>query len=59
MTAADTKEISEGLEKFAAVAETVGLEYETAAAAVATVVDKTRQSADVVGTSFKTIFARM
>lgn len=58
-TAASTSEISNGLEKFAAVAETVGLSYEYAAASVATVVDKTRQSADVVGTSFKTIFARM
>ena len=58
-TAASTDEISDGLQKFSAVAKTVGLEYETAAAAVATVVDKTRQSADVVGTSFKTIFARL
>ena len=58
-TAASTSEISNGLEKFAAVAETVGLSYEYAAASVATVVDKTRQSADIVGTSFKTIFARM
>ena len=58
-TAASTDEISDGLEKFAAVAETVGLSYEYAAASVATVVDKTRQSADVVGTAFKTIFARM
>jgi len=58
-TAASTDEISDGLEKFAAVAETVGLSYEYAAAAVATVIDKTRQSADVVGTAFKTIFARM
>ena len=58
-TAASTDEISDGLQKFAAIAKTVDLSYETAAAAVATVVDKTRQSADVVGTSFKTIFARM
>ena len=58
-TAASTDEISDGLEKFAAVADTVGLSYEYAAAAVATVVDKTRQSAEVVGTAFKTIFARM
>jgi cytochrome c556 len=41
-TAASTDEIAAGLEKFAAVADTVGLSYETAAAAVATVVDKTR-----------------
>jgi hypothetical protein len=41
------------------VADTVGLSYETAASAVATVVDKTRMSADTVGTAFKTIFARV
>jgi hypothetical protein len=41
-TAASTDEISDGLEKFAAVADTVGLSYEYAAASVATVVDKTR-----------------
>ena len=58
-TAASTDEIAQGMEKFAAIGETVGLSYEYAAASVATVVDKTRQSADVVGTSFKTIFARM
>jgi hypothetical protein len=41
-TAADTQEITDGLSKFAAVADTVGLSYETAAASVATVVDKTK-----------------
>jgi TP901 family phage tail tape measure protein len=58
-TAASTDEISEGLEKFAAVAKTIDLSYETATASVATIIDKTKQSADVVGTSLKTIFARM
>jgi TP901 family phage tail tape measure protein len=58
-TAANTSEIVEGLEKFAAVAETVGLSYDYAAAAIATVVDKTRQSSEVVGTAFKTLFARI
>ena len=58
-TAASTDEITQGLEKFAAVAETAGLSYEYATAALATVVDKTRQSADVVGTAFKTLFARI
>lgn len=58
-TAASSAEIAGGLEKFAAVADTVGLSYEYAAAAVTTIVDKTRQSEDVVGTSLKTIFARL
>lgn len=58
-TASSSKEIADGLQKFAAVADTVGLSYEYATSALATVVAETRQSADVVGTSFKTIFARM
>lgn len=58
-TASSSKEIADGLQKFAAVADTVGLSYEYATSALATVVAETRQSADVIGTSFKTIFARM
>lgn len=58
-TASSTDEISEGLNKFAAIAETVGLSYEYAASALATVTATTRQSADVVGTAFKTLFARI
>ena len=58
-TASSTDEIAEGLEKFAAVADTVGLSYEYATAALATVTATTRQSADVVGNAFKTLFARL
>lgn len=58
-TASSSKEIADGLQKFAAIADTVGLSYEYATSALATVVAETRQSADVIGTSFKTIFARM
>lgn len=58
-TASSTEEIATGLEKFAAVADTVGLSYEYATAALATVTATTRQSADVVGTAFKTLFARI
>lgn len=58
-TASSTDEISQGLEKFAAVADTVGLSYEYATTALATVTAQTRQSADVVGTAFKTLFARI
>ena len=58
-TASSTAEIAAGLEKFAAVADTVGLSYDYATAALATVVAQTRQSADVVGTAFKTLFARI
>ena len=58
-TASSTDEIAEGLEKFSAVADTVGLSYEYATAALATVTAETRQSAEVVGTAFKTLFARI
>lgn len=58
-TASSADEIAGGLEKFAAVAETVGLSYEYAASALATITAETRQSEDVVGTALKTIFARV
>jgi TP901 family phage tail tape measure protein len=48
-TASSSAEIAEGLEKYAAVAQTVGLSYEYATSALATVVAETRQSADTVG----------
>jgi TP901 family phage tail tape measure protein len=58
-TASSSAEIAEGIEKFAAVGDTVGLSYEYAASALATVTAETRQSADVVGNAFKTLFARI
>ena len=58
-TASSTAEIAAGLDKFAAIAQTVGLSYEYATAALATVVSETRQSADVVGNAFKTLFSRL
>ena len=58
-TASSSAEISQGLEKFAAIGKTVGLSYEYATSALATVVSETRQSADIVGTAFKTIFSRL
>ena len=58
-TASSAEEIADGLEKFAAIGDTVGLSYEYATASLATVVAETRQSADTVGTAFKTIFARL
>jgi hypothetical protein len=41
-TASSTEEISEGLEKFAAIADTVGLSFDYAASALATVTATTR-----------------
>lgn len=58
-TASSSEEIADGLEKFAAIGNTVGLSYEYATSALATVVAQTRQSADTVGTAFKTLFARI
>lgn len=58
-TASSTDEIAGGLEKFAAIGNTIGLSYEYAAAALATITSNTRQSEEVVGTALKTIFARI
>lgn len=58
-TASSTDEISEGVNKFAATAKTVGLSYEYATAALATVTARTRESADTVGNAFKTLFSRI
>ena len=58
-TASSSDEITEGLEKFSSVADTVGLSYEYAASALATVTATTRESANIVGTAFKTLFSRI
>ena len=58
-TASSSEEISKGMQKFAAIGNTVGLSYEYAASALATVTATTRESADTVGTSFRTLFSRL
>jgi TP901 family phage tail tape measure protein len=58
-TASSSDEIAGGLEKFASIADMIGLSYEYAASALATITATTRQSEDVVGTALKTIFARI
>ena len=58
-TASSAEEIAGGLEKFAAVGQTIGLSYEYATAALTTITAQTRQSEDVVGTALKTIFSRI
>ena len=58
-TASSSAEISEGLSKFASVANTIGLSYDYATSILAALVANTRQSADVIGTSLKTILARL
>lgn len=58
-TASSTDEIAAGVEKFAAIGKVTGLSYEYATAALATLIDRTRQSADTIGTSLRTIFSRL
>lgn len=57
-TASSSDEIATGIQKFASVAQTIGLSYEYASAALTTITATTRESADVVGTALKTIFSR-
>lgn len=58
-TAASTEEISRGLQNLGGVGRTVGLSYEYASSMVATLVATTRESASSVGTSMKTLTARI
>ena len=58
-TASSSQEIANGMQQFAAVANTVGLSYDYAATALATVVAQTRQSESTVGNAFRTIFSRL
>ena len=58
-TASSSAEIAAGFEKFASVAESIGLSYEYSTSALATIVANTRQSADTVGTGLRTIFSRL
>lgn len=58
-TASSSQEIAKGMQQFAAVADTVGLSYEYAAASLATIVSVTRQSESTVGNGLRTIFSRL
>ena len=58
-TASSSAEIADGVQKFAAVASSVGLSYEYATTALATLVAETRESPDIIGTSLRTLFARI
>lgn len=58
-TASSSAEISAGLQQFAAIGNTVGLSYDYAATALATIVAQTRQSESTVGNGLRTIFARL
>ena len=58
-TASSSSEIATGLEKFASIGKTVGLSYDYATTALATITATTRQSADTVGTGLRTLFSRL
>lgn len=58
-TASSSSEIATGLEKFAAIGKTVGLSYDYATTALATITSETRQSAETVGTGLRTLFSRL
>lgn len=58
-TASSSDEIAGGLEKFSSIADMIGLSFDYAASALATITATTRQSEDVVGTALRTIFARI
>ena len=58
-TAASSEEIATGLQKFAPIAQTVGLSFDYASAALTTIVQNTRESATAAGTSLKTLFSRL
>lgn len=58
-TATSMEEIATAMQKVASTANNVGVSYDQLAAVIATVSSTTRQSAETVGTSFRTIFARI
>lgn len=58
-TAADLEELSDGMTKVASAANTMGVDIDQLSAQLATIVSVTREDASAVGTSLKTIYARM
>lgn len=58
-TAADLEELSQGMGKVASAANAMGVDIDQLNASLATIISVTRQDANAVGTSLKTIYARM
>ena len=58
-TASDLEELSDGMSKVASMAQAMGVDIDQLNGVLSTVISVTRQDASVVGTAFKTIFARM
>ena len=58
-TATSLEEIATSMQKVAATSNTVGVSMEQVSSIIATVSSVTRESAESIGTSYKTIFARI
>lgn len=58
-TATSMEEIAAAMEKVASVGNSVGVKFTQLSSIIATVSSVTRQSAESIGTSYKTIFARI
>jgi TP901 family phage tail tape measure protein len=58
-TATSIEEIATSMQKVAATSNTVGVSMEQVSSIISTVSSVTRESAESIGTSFKTIFARI
>lgn len=58
-TGADLEELSTGMSKVASAANLMGVDMDSLNAQIATIVTVTRQSAETVGTSLKTIYSRI
>lgn len=58
-SAAGAEEIGTAMQKASASAQEAGISFEWLGAYIATVSEKTRQSADVIGTSFNSIMSRL
>ncbi len=58
-TAADLEELSTGMSKVASAANIMGVDIDQLNGMLSTVISVTREAPESIGTSFKTIFARM
>ena len=58
-TAADLEELSTGMSKVASAASNAGVDIDTLNGLLATAVSVTRESPETIGTSLRTLFARM
>jgi TP901 family phage tail tape measure protein len=58
-TATSMEEIASAMQKVASVGNSVGVDFDQLSSIISTVSSVTRQSAESIGTSFKTILARL